>query len=56
MDAVRVEDKRRIGNVVFAGGLGKAEALLEDAENGFGHGLGPPRFERAAFAEPQIVH
>lgn len=53
---VGVEDEGWVGDVVLAGGLRQREALLEHAENGLGHRLGPPRFQGAALAESQIVH
>lgn len=54
--SVGVQNERRIGYVVFAGGLGQRQALLEHGQYGLGHGLGSPRLERAAFPEPEIVH
>lgn len=53
---VGVQDERRIGYVVLAGCLGKGQALLEHGQYGLGHRLGPPRLERPAFPEPQVVH
>lgn len=55
VDAVRVQHKGRVGNVVLAGRLRQRQALLEDAEDGLGHGFGAPRLERATLAEAQMV-
>lgn len=53
---VGVQDERRIRYVVLAGGLGQRQAFLEHGQYGLGHRLGPPRLERTAFPEPQVMH
>lgn len=56
VDAVGVQHERRVRYVVLARGLGQRQALLEHGQYGLGHGLGPPRLERTALSEPQVVH
>lgn len=55
VDTVRVEDERRIGNVVLAGCLRQGQAFLQDAEDGFGHGFWTPGFQWATLPKAQVV-
>lgn len=56
MDAVGVQHEGGVGDVILASSLRQRQSLLQHGQDSLGHGLGPPRLERAALSEPQVVH
>lgn len=55
MNAVGIQDERRVGNVILPRSLRQREALLQHTEDRFSHRLGAPRFERPPLSKPQVV-
>lgn len=53
---IRIQHKRRIGYIIFARRLRQRQALLQHAEYGLGHRLGPPRLKRAALPKAHMMH
>jgi len=53
---VGIQHEGGVGDVELAGCLGQGETLLEDTENGLGHGLRAPGLQGSSLAEPQLLH
>ena len=53
---VGVEHERGVRDVVLASRLRQRQTLLQDAQDRFGHRLGPPGLQGPSLSEPQVVH
>lgn len=56
VDPIGIKHERWVRDVVLPRSLRQRQALLEHGEDCLGHGLRSPGLQRAALAEPQVVH